>query len=106
MLEEHMRGEAGIRLAAKVDKIGVGNKMIDFRLTVSHDRVLKKFQGWFNRCTYKTIIVQKIYSRPVIIGSRDVLVILKDMLSSCHTEGIPSSYRCSSFATQGKTIVS
>ncbi len=44
-VEEHMRGQNGICLTAKVDKMGVGNKMIDFCLGMSHESYLKKFKG-------------------------------------------------------------
>ncbi len=44
-VEEHMRGKDGICLTAKVDKMGVGNKMIDFCLGMSHESYLKKFKG-------------------------------------------------------------
>ncbi len=40
-----MKNENGICLTAKVDKMGVGNKIIDFCLAMSHDSFIKKFKG-------------------------------------------------------------
>ncbi len=44
-IEGQMTSPAGVNLATKVDKAGIGNKKIDFCLAISHNDYLKKFKG-------------------------------------------------------------
>ncbi len=44
-VEEQMRQDCGVCLTTKVDKIGLGNRKVDFCLAMTHDTYLKKFKG-------------------------------------------------------------
>ncbi len=52
-VEEQLRSPSGVCLTAKVDKMGLGNKKVDFSLSVSHDAYLKKFKGTYTYTRYE-----------------------------------------------------